>query len=153
MAIYQCPHPQPRCLEPREKEIKLVFCISRWEPAFHSLPISTTVYNLAVNSPYLTAYAISNTVIEMVRLSLTLLATTLLQTGTSLGFPTGFSGGVHPTSTEFAPVPAGFPQHHRPQPMGTQQQHPIGEAYLPQRSKLPVTPEWLRWLPFDMINM
>ncbi|KAI8629994.1 hypothetical protein F5Y19DRAFT_474940 [Xylariaceae sp. FL1651] len=100
----------------------------------------------------------------MVRLSLTLLAAALLQTGSSLpiveerqnpipiSLPSGF-----PTDTGFSyhPRPTGFPGHPRPTGTGKPHHHaqPTSASPEPEKRGLPATPEWLRWLPFDRINM
>jgi hypothetical protein len=47
-----------------KREVKLVFYVSRWKPAFHSLPIWTATHILAVDSPCPTTDTISNPVVE-----------------------------------------------------------------------------------------
>ncbi|KAI0479924.1 hypothetical protein F4859DRAFT_477762 [Xylaria cf. heliscus] len=69
-------------------------------------------------------------------------------TGFPGGFPTGFPGTNYP-------VPTGYPHHHHPhRPHNTHPEGQSGRAIpLPEKRNLPVTPKWLRWLPFENINM
>ncbi|KAJ8117861.1 hypothetical protein ONZ43_g4107 [Nemania bipapillata] len=97
----------------------------------------------------------------MARLSLALLVVALLQTGLSqpivkegqdlptslltavLTVPTAITGtGSSPLPTDIVPH---IPHLHQP--------HPASKPTVPEKRNLPVTPEWLRWLPFESINM
>ncbi|KAI0206868.1 hypothetical protein F4808DRAFT_9856 [Astrocystis sublimbata] len=51
--------------------------------------------------------------------------------------------------TGYPPVPTGYPVHHPDHP-GHEGDRPIR---TPEKRNLPVTPKWLRWLPFENINM
>ncbi|TGJ82119.1 hypothetical protein E0Z10_g6635 [Xylaria hypoxylon] len=90
----------------------------------------------------------------MARLSLALLVAALLQAGSSLpiveegqfsptsqqsGFPTGLPTGF----------PTGFPHHQHP----LHNLEPEGRPAPPEKRSIPVAPEWLRWLPFESINL
>ncbi|KAI0455036.1 hypothetical protein F5B21DRAFT_220243 [Xylaria acuta] len=82
-----------------------------------------------------------------------------LPTPTSFPTPTGFPGGF-PTGfpgTGYPPVPTGFPHHHHHPPGRPHYPRPEEQGGrpipMPEKRNLPVTPKWLRWLPFENINM
>ncbi|KAI1194720.1 hypothetical protein F5X97DRAFT_266967 [Nemania serpens] len=101
----------------------------------------------------------------MARLSLALLAAALIQMASSLpivegkqvpnvpsepltGLRTELQAG--PSSKLPTELPVDFPHPH---PHILQSGNPASKPAATAKRNLPVTPEWLRWLPFENINM
>ncbi|KAI3334231.1 hypothetical protein F4824DRAFT_469113 [Ustulina deusta] len=92
---------------------------------------------------------------------------TVVPSGFPTGDPTGFTGAASGVPTAFPsglpggfpgsgfPVPTGFPQHGgQPQQPGDHRSDEQGSGPAePEKRNIPVTPKWLRWLPFERINL
>ncbi|KAI1186807.1 hypothetical protein F5B17DRAFT_345258 [Nemania serpens] len=101
----------------------------------------------------------------MARLSLALFAAALIQMVSSLPIVEGKQ--VHNVPTEpptglLTELQAGVPTElttdlpvdlPHPYPHILQSPHPASKHAATVKRNLPVTPEWLRWLPFESINM
>ncbi|KAI1162824.1 hypothetical protein F5B18DRAFT_622298 [Nemania serpens] len=101
----------------------------------------------------------------MARLSLALFAAVLLQMVSSLpivegkqvpniptepptGLPTELQTGLPTELPTELPVDLSHPHPHI-----LQSPHAASKPAVTAKRNLPVTPEWLRWLPFESINM
>ncbi|KAI1178623.1 hypothetical protein F4777DRAFT_575865 [Nemania sp. FL0916] len=109
-----------------------------FERILDTLAVDTLTVHLS-SKTYWTSIA------KMVRLSLVLLAPALLHMGSSL--PTTEASQSLSVGTPAGIASLNDLSEDLPQPRSA------GETFLSEKRSLPMTPKWLRWLPFEQINM